>query len=100
MTNRVKINADAALFEDNNSYSHAFIVRDHEGKLVEARSRSLTGQPSSDLAEEIDIIEALSWVKNNGCNSAIVESDCLQVVQTIHSLISCLSYLGRVVQEC
>lgn len=100
MTNRVKINADAALFEDTNSFSYAFIARDHEGKLVEAHSRSLRGRPGPDLAEAIGIREALSWVKNNSCDDAIVESDCLQVVQAIRSSISCLSYLGRVVQEC
>ena len=44
MINSVKINFDAAIFEDSNCYSHAFVVRDHEGALIEARSKCLRDQ--------------------------------------------------------
>ena len=62
--NSVKVNTDAAIFEDLNCYSHAFVVRNHEGRLVEARSRGLHGRPNPELAEVLGIREALSWVKN------------------------------------
>lgn len=100
MTNRVKINVDAAIFEDSHNFSHAVIVRDHDGNLVEAMSKCMQGKPSPDVAEALGIKEALSWVKNGSWVDAIIESDCLQVVQAIRSPTPCLSYLGRVVKEC
>lgn len=39
------------------------------------------------MVEAIGIREALSWVKEKGVNNAVVESDCLQVVQSIRSSI-------------
>ncbi|XP_074327609.1 uncharacterized protein LOC141665523 [Apium graveolens] len=98
--NSVKINTDAAIFEESNCYSHAFVVRDHEGKLVEARSRCLRGSLNSELAETLGIKEALSWILEKDQSNAIVESDCLQMVQFIRSSVQCSSYLGRVIQEC
>lgn len=35
-TNRVKIIVDIAIFAETNCYSHAFVIIDHKGKLVEA----------------------------------------------------------------
>nr|XP_017221408.1 PREDICTED: uncharacterized protein LOC108198150 [Daucus carota subsp. sativus] len=34
----IKVNTDAALFEDSNCYSYAMVARDHERKLIEALS--------------------------------------------------------------
>lgn len=99
--NRVKINSDAAIFEESSSYSYAFVIRNHDGELVEARSRCSYGQVSPELAEAIGIREALSWVKNAGNQTNVeIESNCLQIVQAIRSSFSCLSYLERVVKEC
>lgn len=44
---RVKVNSDAALFENPDRYNHAFIVRDHCGSLIEARSKCYHGAISS-----------------------------------------------------
>lgn len=51
----VKINTNAAIFEETNCYSFAFIARDHVGNLVEIRSRCLRGDPSPELAEALGI---------------------------------------------
>lgn len=49
---RVKVNTDAALFDNLNRYSHAQVVRDHNGSLVEAMSKcfqgSVTGRSNGD----------------------------------------------------
>ncbi|KAL8108560.1 hypothetical protein AgCh_024870 [Apium graveolens] len=98
--NSVKINTDAAIFKESDSYSYVFVVRDHDGSLVEAKARCRRGSISPDLAEALGIREALSWLKNTNYANAVVESDCLQVVQAIQSSFICFSYLGRVVSEC
>ena len=95
-----KINTDAAIFEETNSYSFTWIARYHEGSLVEACSKCLRGTPSPELAEVMGIREALSWVMSKDQKNVIIESDCLQIVQAIRSSFSCLSYLGRVGPDC
>lgn len=96
--NGIKISSDVAIFGESNCYSYSFVVRDHKGNLVKARSKYLRGSPSPDLTEVIGIREALSWIKNGDHCNIVVKSDCLQIVQAICS--SFMSYLGRVIKEC
>lgn len=98
--NSVKINTDAALFEEPNRYSYAFVTRDHFGSLVEASSKCKLGRVSPEFAKAVSIREALSWLKNKVFANAVLESDCLQVVQLIRSSYSSLSYLGKVITNC
>lgn len=83
--NSVKINIDAALFEDPGRYSYAIVVRNHEGRLVQDTSKCSLGRVAPEFAEALGIREALSWVKTNQYSNAVLESDCLQVVQLIRS---------------
>lgn len=98
--NRIKVNTDAAIFESSNKYSYAFVARNHDGQLVEARSRCIQGKVSPEIAEAFGIREALSWIKGTNQSEVDVETDCLQLVQAIRSSTKCLSYLGRMVEEC
>ncbi|XP_074336623.1 uncharacterized protein LOC141673782 [Apium graveolens] len=97
---KVEVNCDAVIFENSNSYNYAFVIRNHLGQFIEPRSKCLQGQASPELAEVVGVREALSWIKENQYSEVDVESDCQQVVQAIQSFISCLSYFGRVIEEC
>ncbi|KAL8118188.1 hypothetical protein AgCh_015911 [Apium graveolens] len=97
---RIKVNTDATIFSSLHRYSHAQVVRDHNGALFEAMSRCNPGIVSPDLAEATGIREALSWVKKEQKQDVIVETDCLAVVQWIRSSFVALSYLGRVINQC
>lgn len=98
--NIVKVNTDAALFDNPSIFSYAQVIRDHNGRLVEAMLRCNLGTVSPELAEAMGIRKALSWVKNAGRNDVVVESDCLALVQWIRSAYISISYLGRVVEDC
>lgn len=97
---RVKVNTDAALFENLNKYSYAQIVRDHNGDLVEAMSRCLQGTVSPELAEALRIKEAISWVEKKQQTNVVIETDCLVLVQWIRSSYNSFSYVRRLVNEC
>ena len=94
--NSVKVNVDAALFEDPSRHSHAIVARNHSAQLVQALSKCSLGKTSPELAESLGVREALSWIKNNAMRNVTVQSDCLQVVQLIRSSFLSYSYLGRV----
>lgn len=80
LANSIKINTDAAIFEESLNFSFVFVVRDHTGSLIEARSRCLRGIPNPYLAEALGIREALSWIKNEDQHDVIIKSDCLKNV--------------------
>ena len=96
----LKVNTDAAIFSDSNKYSYSLVARDHKGELVEARSSCKQGNIDPVLAEAMGVREALSWVKNKGWYEAVVETDCLAVIQAIRCSSITLSYYGRVLEEC
>lgn len=95
----VKVNVDAAIFETPNCYSFALVARDHNGSLIEASSRCISGNIAPEMAEAMGIREALSWVKQKIQAPCIIETDCLIMVQAIRSTSIKLSYLGRLVED-
>lgn len=62
----VKINVNAARFEDMNSIGVGAVIRDAQGEFVRARSRRIGGLLQPREAEAISLREALSWVKELG----------------------------------
>lgn len=79
----IKVNMDAALFEDSNCYSYAMKTRDHEGNMMEAASSCKEGSIDPELVEAIRIREALSCIKTRAWLKVVVETDCLVVTQVI-----------------
>lgn len=100
LSNRIKINTDAATFEESSRFSYAMVVRNNTSEFVEARSRCTQGRVAPELAEATGIREALSWIKQKRVSGVELETDCLQIVLAIRSSVPCYSYLGRVVEEC
>lgn len=81
-------------------YNYAFVIRDHQGSLIEAISKCVLGRVSPEFAEALGIREALTWIKDKQYITALLETDYLQVVQLIRSTFSSFSYLGKVMEEC
>lgn len=98
--NTVKINVDAALFDDKRMYSFACVARDAAGEVIEAKSSRRVGQPLSEIAEAMGVHEALSWIKEKGWVRVIVESDCLNCIQSVRSNYTMVSYFGSVIEDC
>lgn len=98
--NTVKINCDAATFEDSNCYSSAFVVRNDRGEVLEARSKCRVVSISPDIAEAMGVREALSWTKESNHQNVVIETDCLVVVQAMRASDLLSSYFGVLIKEC
>lgn len=98
--NKIKVNTDAAIFQDTNSYAVAFAARNHKGELIHAHSSCRPGRITSECAETVVIREVLSWIKDRNLAEVIVETDCLVAVQAIRSSKQILPYFGRLVNQC
>ncbi|KAK1361560.1 protein PIGMENT DEFECTIVE 338, chloroplastic [Heracleum sosnowskyi] len=84
--NSIKINTDAAIFEEFNRFSFAVIVCDHAGILIEAMSKCKEGQVTPILAEAVGVKEALSWIitKVNGHGRNLIVSENFHVLRSTH----------------
>ncbi|XP_074378059.1 uncharacterized protein LOC141719580 [Apium graveolens] len=98
--NNIKINTDAAIFEESHRFSYAIVVRDHTGSLIEASSKCRDGRVNPYLAEAFGIKEALIWIISNEYKNVTVETDCLQLVQAIRNSLPSYSYVGQLIQDC
>ncbi|XP_074324121.1 uncharacterized protein LOC141661039 [Apium graveolens] len=98
--NMIKVNTDAAIFDNSQCFSFSAVARDHEGGLIEAISRCEGGQLASEVVEALGIKEALSWIKRKSWMEVVVETDSLVCVQAIRSGSVMLSYFGRVIAQC
>lgn len=96
----IKINVDAALFEDLGNYSFGCVARNGSGDLVEAISVCRAGSLDPETVEALGVREALSWIKQKLWKKVIIETDCLAVVQSVRSSISMMSYFGGLINEC
>ncbi|XP_062089241.1 uncharacterized protein LOC133795796 [Humulus lupulus] len=96
----LKINVDAASFNEASKHSFAGIARDHNGTFIEAFSVCRAGTVSPELGEVLGVHEALSWIKRRRWVDAVIETDSILVVQALRSNISMDSYFGCVIDDC
>ncbi|XP_060970040.1 uncharacterized protein LOC133037193 [Cannabis sativa] len=98
--NSVKINVDAAMFNENRQFGVGLVARDTQGLLIEGCTKLFQGQASAATAEAMGIREALSWIKKKRWTNVCIETDCLQVIQALRSTIEMRSMFGQVVNVC
>ncbi|XP_060974252.1 uncharacterized protein LOC133039383 [Cannabis sativa] len=98
--NSIKINVDAAIFEGQNRFGGAIVIRDHNGFLIEGHTKLHQGNIAPSVAEALSFRETLSWIKDHQSYPVWVETDCLLVIQALRSSTSLTSYFGCVIQEC
>ncbi|XP_030499807.2 uncharacterized protein LOC115715132 [Cannabis sativa] len=96
----IKINVDAASFEQENSYGFGLVVRDHLGSPLHIQAEYHGGYFPSEVTEAMGIKEAFSWIKANHRSRVLIESDSMLAVQAIHSTQLMTSVLGLVVNDC
>uniref|UniRef100_A0A803NLW4 RNase H type-1 domain-containing protein n=1 Tax=Cannabis sativa TaxID=3483 RepID=A0A803NLW4_CANSA len=98
--NSVKINVDAALFDDGNRAGVGVLLRDAKGLFIEGFTRMFQEALDPALVEAMGVREALSWLKRRPRQQAFVETDCLTVVQALRSQVKMISLFGIVISEC
>uniref|UniRef100_A0A803PI90 RNase H type-1 domain-containing protein n=1 Tax=Cannabis sativa TaxID=3483 RepID=A0A803PI90_CANSA len=98
--NSIKINVDAATFEQENKYGFGIVACNHLGDLITALSGCYGGNFAAEFIEVMAIKEALSWVKGQHWEQVIIETDSLISVQAIRSQQKMFSTFGLIVADC
>ncbi|KAM6598072.1 hypothetical protein CsatA_008596 [Cannabis sativa] len=99
-TNNLKINVDAALYPQHNTFGYGIVARNHLGRFIEAKTSYCNGSYPAEVIEALGIKEALSWIKNKSWKNAELETDSLLCVQAIKSNQKMSSTFGIVIEEC
>ena len=76
---------DGAVFSDDGKVGFGWILRDHIGVFCAAGQGSSYGPSEASLDEALSMREALSWLKHRSLTKIIIESDSLDLVQSLRS---------------
>ena len=80
---KVMVNVDAAFNEDEECGSVGDIIRDCSGGALAATHSFVPHVIDAPMAEAYALKEGLMLTLHIGCNRLTVQSDCMEVVQTI-----------------
>uniref|UniRef100_A0A803Q393 RNase H type-1 domain-containing protein n=1 Tax=Cannabis sativa TaxID=3483 RepID=A0A803Q393_CANSA len=96
----IKVNIDAAIFEEKGRYGFGMVARDCTGQFVS--SLPVVSRPSGYVAtvEAIGVKEALNWIQDKQWYHVEVETDSKLTVQAVHSSTIMKSVFGLLVQDC
>ncbi|XP_074352002.1 uncharacterized protein LOC141691163 [Apium graveolens] len=95
----VKINVDAALFEEIASIGLGSIVRGAEGQFIAAMSRRCEGLIPPREAEALCLKSTLLWLQTMGYRKCVFETDS-QILARACQGVSDSSYFHTIVRDC
>jgi ribonuclease HI len=79
----VKVNVDAAYSFDEGRGSAGAIIRDYKGNFIAASTKNLPFVADPMMAEAYAVQEGLLLAQKFGCNRLIIQSDNMEVVDTM-----------------
>lgn len=96
----LKINVDASLSQETDSYASGIVIRDDRGGFVEGKVVRLQYVESSLDAETKGVLEALRWAVTKGLQNVCEETDSLLIVKALQSQEINVLEVGHDTQEC
>jgi ribonuclease HI len=81
----IKINVDATFDVDQGKGSLAAVARDFKGKFLYASCKELLFVADPFMAEAYALREGLSMAQHLGVNKVVIQSDNLQVIETMNN---------------
>ena len=94
------LNVDASYNQDRGIGSTGAVIRDFSGSFIAAAARFIEHVQDAPMAEAMALKEGLLLAQQIGCNRLMIQSDCLEVVETMkQDGISATAILNRY-DEC
>ena len=96
----LKLNVDASVFTDADSFSVGLVLRVHHGTFIRGRTMKFAGKIDVLEAELMGILEALKWISALSGYKITIESDSLLSVKAIQGNIQNQLEAGMLVDQC
>ena len=95
----MKINVDASLSKESDSYAVGMVIRDDKGVFVEDKVTRLEHMEQALDAEARGVLESLRWAVEKGLQRVCVETDSLLTVQALQKNSVGVLEVGHVLEE-
>ncbi|KAL6568095.1 hypothetical protein OROHE_003779 [Orobanche hederae] len=96
----VKLNIDAAQFQDITITGYGLVLRDENGEFVAAKTGHFPGTYNSNEAEGIGLLEGLIWLKNMDFHYVNIEMDAKGVIQAVKNRDMNHAAYGSIISDC
>jgi ribonuclease HI len=96
----LKCNVDMAYYADKNCYCIAACLRDDRGHFVKAFAKRYEGKPTIAEAEALGVLESIKWMQNSYIEESYIETDSLQIVQSINNRPNNTTEFGTIIDSC
>lgn len=96
----LKINVDASLSQETDSYALGMVIRDDKGGFVEGKVVRLHYVESAMDAETKGVFEALRWAVTKGLQNVCIETDSLLTIKALQSQEINMLEVGHITQDC
>ncbi|XP_040998143.1 uncharacterized protein LOC121244182 [Juglans microcarpa x Juglans regia] len=95
----LKLNVDEAMFGDQNSAGVGVILRDHNGDVVVACSKSERKVSYAEFIEAIALLRGLQLCAQWGVPKVLLETDCLILVHALNDMAEFLTNFNFISQD-
>lgn len=96
----LKINVDAFIFPNADSFSFGMILRDHDSLFLGGRTSRFPGKVSVLEAEAVGMMETIVWASEFPDQPIVVESDAQLVISALQRQKLYHLEVGIVMEEC
>ncbi|XP_026384371.1 uncharacterized protein LOC113279951 [Papaver somniferum] len=93
--NHFKLNMDAAFNLDTSEFAMGLIIRDCTGQSFAVKGRYFHGGIDCEQAECLAMKEAILWANECNLNNVILESDNLNVINSIKQTTSSVHWMNQ-----
>ena len=95
----LKVNFDGAVFQDTYHVGIRVVIRDFEGKVLNALSERTKLPPTVDDVEAMACRRANEFAIENGLQQALFEGDSATVINYIQAGPPCLASFGHIIED-
>ncbi|XP_071680144.1 uncharacterized protein [Lolium perenne] len=100
MEDYVKLNVDACYDVNSGTGSCGAIIRDHRGMFIGACNRTIPFVSDAPSAEAMGLHDGLLLAGQVGCNRIEINSDCIEVIETMNDGGNSLGPAAAIYEEC
>jgi ribonuclease HI len=93
------VNVDAGWDEGAKSAGLGVVIRDCHGQVIQSSWLHIPSCSSPEEAEALACLEGLKIIQLHHCERAVLESDCLRVVQALTSDDRNISHLWSIIMD-
>jgi ribonuclease HI len=98
--NSLMLNVDASYNKDRSTGSTGAVIRDSNGHFIAADAKYFEHVLDAPMAEALAHREGLGLASQVGCNRLMVQTDCMEVVETMKQQGMSATASGPIYEEC